>query len=339
MPVPTRVLGRNGPLVCAVGFGAMSIGGAYGQKDTEEDKIALLDHAHAIGETFWDTADIYFDSEEIIGKWFKRSGKRKDIFLATKFGLGFDWEMKQQFERSDPEYVRSACEKSLKTLGVETIDLYYCHRVDGKTPIEKTVEAMVELKNEGKIRYLGLSEVSSSTLRRACAVHQIAALQVEYNPFVLDIESDRTNLLKTCRELGVAVVAYSPVGRGFLTGQIKSLEDLPENDFRRVTPKYSPENFKKIMDLVAKFESIAKSHGATSAQVSIAWLMAQGEDIIPIPGTRTIKYLEENTAAANLKLTPEEVKALREAVDKTETPGDRYPAMMMRPIMGETPPL
>lgn len=178
--------------------------------------------------------------------------------------------------------------------------------------------------SQGKIRHLGLSEVSPSTLRRACAVHQIAAVQVEYNPFVLEIESN--DLLRTSRELGVATVAYSPVGRGFLTGQIKSLDDLPDNDFRKISPKYTPENFAKIMDLVHKFEAVAKNHGVSPAQVSIAWLMAQGEDIIPIPGTRTIKYLDQNTSAGSLKLKEAEVKALREAADATEVPGDRYPA-------------
>ncbi|EXJ62338.1 alcohol dehydrogenase [Cladophialophora yegresii CBS 114405] len=325
MSTPTRTLGRNGPQVTAIGFGAMSIGGAYGQKDTEAEKLAVLDRAHAIGERFWDTADVYFDSEDIIGKWFEQNPeKRKDIFLATKFGLQFTEDF-QQSESSDPEYIREACERSLKRLGVETIDLYYCHRVNRETPIETTIQALVELKKQGKIRYIGLSEVSPTTLCRACAVHQVSALQVEYNPFVLDIE--KNDLLRTCRELGVAVVAYSPVGRGFLTGQIKALDDLPANDFRRLAPKYSPENFVKIMNLVHKFQAVAKNHGATPAQACIAWLMTQGEDIIPIPGTRTTKYLEENTAAASLKLTGQEVQELRAAVDASEIPGDRYPAM------------
>ncbi|KAJ9603276.1 hypothetical protein H2200_012054 [Cladophialophora chaetospira] len=337
MSTPTRQLGRNGPQVTAVGLGLMSIGGAYGQKDTEAEKLAVLDRAHAIGERFWDTADVYFDSEDIIGKWFSQNPeKRKDIFLATKFGLQFT-ESFEQSERSDPEYIKEAVEKSLKRLGIETIDLYYCHRVNKNTPIEKTIQALAELKNQGKIRYIGLSEVSAATLRRACAVHQVSALQVEYNPFVLEIE--KNEVLDACRDLGVAVVAYSPVGRGFLTGQITALEDLPANDFRRLTPKYSPENFVKIMDLVHRFEDVAKNHKASPAQACLAWLMAQGEDIIPIPGTRTIKYLEQNTEAATLALTKDEVEELRVAADATELPGDRYPAMMMGPIMGETIPL
>ncbi|KAH8819153.1 NADP-dependent oxidoreductase domain-containing protein [Xylogone sp. PMI_703] len=320
----TKPLGRNGPQVTAIGFGAMSIGGAYGQKDTLEDKLKVLDKAHEIGETFWDTADVYFDSEEIIGKWFKRTGKRSDIFIATKFGLVF--ENGAQAERSDPAYVKAACAKSLEKLGIETIDLYYCHRLDSVTPVEKTIEAMVELKREGKIRYLGLSECSANDIRRAHAVHPISAVQIEYSPFCLDIESPNTNVLKTCRELGISVIAYSPVGRGLLTGQIKAWEDLPENDFRRITPKYSKENFPKILDLVDKIGRVAKVHNCTVAQVCLAWLLAQGEEVIPIPGTRTIKYLEENTRAAEIKLTDEEVKELRKYADACELIGDRYPS-------------
>ncbi|KAK3385892.1 NADP-dependent oxidoreductase domain-containing protein [Podospora didyma] len=326
MSTPTRVLGRsaNGPLVPALGFGAMSIGFAYGGTRTVEEKLAVLEHAWKIGQRFWDTADVYSDSEERIGEWFKKTGKRADVFLATKFSL--DYTNMIQTVRSDPEYVRFACERSLKKLGVETIDLYYCHRVDGKTPIEKTVEAMVELKNEGKIKYLGLSEVSAATIRRAHAVHPIAAYQVEYSPFCLDIEKPETNVLETCRELGITVVAYSPIGRGLLTGQIKSYDDLPEDDFfRRHTPKYSRENFPKILELVTKFDAVAKVHNATAAQVCLAWLLAQGDDIIPIPGTRTIKYLDENAGALKTQLTPEEVKELRRAAEETDIPGTRYP--------------
>ncbi|KIM97071.1 hypothetical protein OIDMADRAFT_44030 [Oidiodendron maius Zn] len=331
----TRRLGRNGPHVTAVGLGTMSIGGAYGQQNTVEDKLKVLDRAHDIGEVFWDTADAYLDSEDVIGQWFKKTGKRSDIFLATKFGL--DYSTGLQVERSNPEYVKLACEKSLKRMGTETIDLYYCHRVDGKTPIEKTIEAMVELKNEGKIRYLGLSEVSASTLRRAHAVHTITAVQVEYSPFCLDIESPKTEVLKTCRELGISVIAYSPMGQGLLTGQIKSFDDLPESDIRRLTPKYSRENFPKILDLVAKISAVAKRHKCTVSQVCLAWLLAQGEDIIPIPGTRTIKYLEDNTNAIDVKLTKEEVAELRRYAEGTELIGNRYPDGMMGGLLGDTP--
>ncbi|KAK3347243.1 NADP-dependent oxidoreductase domain-containing protein [Lasiosphaeria hispida] len=324
MTTPTRPLGRNGPLVSAIGLGAMSIGGGYGQQVSTEENFKLLDRAWEIGERFWDTADVYRDSEDTIGAWFKRSGKRSDIFIATKFGLHYDANWVQT-ERSDPEYVKAACDKSLKRLGIDTIDLFYCHRVDSKTPIEKTIEAMVELKNEGKIRHLGLSEVSASTIRRAHAVHPIAAVQVEYSLFFLDIESPEHDILNTCRELGISIVAYSPVGRGLLTGQIKSFDDLDEHDFRRLTPKYSRENFPAILKLVAEAEALAETHGCTAAQVCLAWLLAQGEEIIPIPGTRTIKYLEENTAAANLRLSADEAKRLRASAESTELPGDRYP--------------
>jgi len=349
MTIPTRPLGRNGPQVPAIGFGAMSIGGAYGNPGSKEDKLKVLDRAWEIGQHFWDTADIYADNEDVIGEWFKKTGKRSDIFLATKFGLKFTPDFVQS-EHSDPEYVRAACEKSLKRLGVETIDLYYCHRVDDKTPIEKTIEAMVELKryvqslliflldeielltciffllsSQGKIRYLGLSEVSGSTIRRAHAVHPISAVQVEYNLCCLDIESPQFAVLETCRELGIAVIAYSPVGRGLLTGQIKSFDDLPERDFRRLRPRYSRENFPKILKLVAAIDAIAKTHGCTPAQVCLAWLLAQGEEVIPIPGTRTAQRMEENTAAADIKLTPDEVKQLRATAEACELTGDRYP--------------
>lgn len=338
MTTPTRPLGRNGPLVSAIGLGAMSIGGGYGQQVSTEENFKLLDRAWEIGERFWDTADVYRDSEDTIGAWFKRSGKRSDIFIATKFGLHYDANWVQT-ERSDPEYVKAACDKSLKRLGIDTIDLFYCHRVDSKTPIEKTIEAMVELKNEGKIRHLGLSEVSASTIRRAHAVHPIAAVQVEYSLFFLDIESPEHDILNTCRELGISIVAYSPVGRGLLTGQIKSFDDLDEHDFRRLTPKYSRENFPAILKLVAEAEALAETHGCTAAQVCLAWLLAQGEEIIPIPGTRTIKYLEENTAAANLRLSADEAKRLRASAESTELPGDRYPTAMMGPIFRDAAPL
>ncbi|GLA18400.1 hypothetical protein AnigIFM62618_006043 [Aspergillus niger] len=330
-----RSLGRNGPLVNAIGLGTMSIAGAYGQQNTPEEKLAFLDHAHSIGQRFWDTADIYFDSEAIIGQWFKRSGERDDIFLATKFGLSYDASMNQSI-RSDPEYVRMACERSLEILGVETIDLYYCHRADGVTPIEKTVEAMAQLKREGKIRYLGLSEVSAATLRRAHAVHPISALQIEYSPFCLDIESPQSDVLRTCRELGIAVVAYSPMGRGLLTGQFKSRRDLREQDFRCMIPRYS-EGLDRLLKIVERFRVIGEAHGSTPSQVALAWLLAQGLDIIPIPGTRSIKYLEENAAAVNLRLSDEEVAEIRDLVQKANFVGDRYPTIM--PIFPDTPEL
>ncbi|KNG80460.1 aldo/keto reductase [Aspergillus nomiae NRRL 13137] len=338
MSPPLRTLGHNGPQVNAVGLGLMSIGGIYGAASSIEEGVAFLDHAYATGQRFWDTADMYLSSEEIVGEWIKRSGKRNDIFLATKFAVqAFDG--KGLTIRSDPEYAKLACERSLKKLNVDTIDLYYCHRVDGVTPIEKTIEALVELKNEGKIRYIGLSEVSAATLRRAHAVHPISALQIEYSPFALDIESPNSDILDTCRELGVAVVAYSPIGRGILTGQIKSMADFPENDFRRFLPKYSEENFPKILELVQGLNDVAKAHNSTSTQIAIAWLLAQGPDIIPIPGTRAIARMDENSASAQIQLSDEEVSTIRELIKRTEVPGTRYPAEMMGHVAADTPAL
>ncbi|KAJ5090495.1 aldo/keto reductase [Penicillium argentinense] len=336
MSQPLRTLGHNGPQVTAVGLGLMSIGGIYGEATSLDEGVAFLDHAHATGQRNWDTADIYGSSEDVVGEWVRRSGKRDDIFLATKFAAQRTPDGKNMTIRSDPEYVYEACEKSLKRLNVETIDLYYCHRVDGVTPIEKTVEAMVELKKQGKIRYLGLSEVSANTLRRAHAIHPISALQIEYSPFALDIESPNSDILDTCRELGVAVVAYSPIGRGLLTGQITSLADLPESDFRRLLPKYSSENFPRIRELVQGLEEVAGAH-ETSPHSGGHRLV--GSDIIPIPGTRTTARMDENTASARVQLSGEEVERIRALASRTEVIGNRYPDAMMGSIFGDTPPL
>ncbi|KAJ5114355.1 hypothetical protein NUU61_000114 [Penicillium alfredii] len=339
MSVSLRTLGRDGPQVNAVGLGLLSIGGVtYGQAGPLEETVAFLDHAHSTGQRFWDTADRYGNSEDIIGEWFKRSGKRSDIFLATKFGLVHGAAGLEI--RSDPEYIKASCEKSLKRLGIDTIDLYYCHRVDGKTPIEKTIETMVELKKEGKIRYLGLSECSAATLRRAHAVHPISAYQVEYSPFALDIEGKTTGVLNTCRELGIAVIAYSPIGRGILSGRFKSPGDFPEGDFRRVLPKYSQENFPRILALVEGLQGIAKAHDSTTAQVALAWLQAQGPDIIPIPGTKSTSRMDENAASSLLKLSDKEVQQVRELVERTEIIGDRYPEALKRLLsFADTPAL
>ncbi|KAJ5733488.1 hypothetical protein N7493_002274 [Penicillium malachiteum] len=322
MSTPLRILGRDGPQVSSVGLGFGSISGFYGPAGTTDERVMLLDHAHAIGLRFWDLADVYLDAEELVGEWIKRSGKRNEIFLATKFALQRQPNGTHTF-RSDPEYVRSACEKSLKRLGVDTIDLYYCHRVDGVTPVEKTVEAMVELKNEGKIRYLGLSGVSEDTLRRAHAVHPITALQMEHSLFNLDIE---TGILDTCRELGITVVAYCPIGRGILTGQFQSRDDLPENDLRRTLPKFSEENFPRLMEIVRKLEEIAAVHEVTPAQVALAWLLAQGSDIIPIPGTKSTDKMDKNLASSLLTLSDDEVQVIRDLVTRTEIQGTQYSA-------------
>ncbi|KAM3072528.1 hypothetical protein ACMFMG_009324 [Clarireedia jacksonii] len=334
--LPTRKLGKNGPEVIAQGFGLMGLSAFYGKPEPDEARFKVLDRAYDLGQTFWDSADIYLDSEDLVGKWFRRTGKRDEIFLATKFANKVAADGSRSVD-SSPEYCREACAKSLKRLGIETIDLYYCHRVDRVTPIEKTVEAMVALKNEGKIKYLGLSEVSADTIRRACKVHHIDAVQIEYSPFAIDIEQN--DVLKTCRELGVAVIAYSPLGRGFLTGQYKSRDDFEEGDFRLYSPRFSEENFPKNLALVEKFKQIASKKGCTPGQLTLAWLMAQGDDIIPIPGTKKIKYLEENLGSLNVTLTGEEEKEIRKAVETAEVHGARYPEGMAGYLFADTPPL
>ncbi|KAI4204284.1 MAG: hypothetical protein LQ350_001264 [Teloschistes chrysophthalmus] len=330
-------LGKGGPQVPCLGFGLMGLSMAYGAIESTEERLKVLDRAYELGEKFWDSADVYGDSEDLVGEWFKRSGERNDIFLATKFALSVTSSGMET--RSDPKYVKDSCEKSLKRLGVDCIDLYYCHRVDGKTPIEKTVEAMAELKKEGKIKYLGLSEVSSATLRRAHAVHPITAVQIEYSPFAMDIEDPQIALLKTCRELGVATIAYSPLGRGFLTGAIKSPADFEEGDFRTYSPRFSEQNFPKNLELVTHLQEIAKKKGCTPGQLSLAWLLAQGEDIFPIPGTKKIKYLEENLGAVDIELSNAELKEIREAIEKAEVHGARYPPAMEESLFADTPAL
>jgi aryl-alcohol dehydrogenase-like predicted oxidoreductase len=233
--------------------------------------------------------------------------------------------------------VHKACDKSLKRLGIPTIDLYYCHRFNGAVPVEDVVGAMAELVKAGKVRHLGLSECSSDTLRRAHAVHPIAAVQVEYSPFSMDIEDPQVDLLKTARELGVATVAYSPLGRGFLTGQLRSPKDFEEGDFRRFAPRFSEENFPKNLKLVEHLEELAKKKGCTVGQLTLAWLMAQGEDIIPIPGTKKIKYLEENLGALDVKISAEENKDIRQAIEKVEVSGGRYPETMKSSLFADTP--
>ncbi|KDR78218.1 hypothetical protein GALMADRAFT_245281 [Galerina marginata CBS 339.88] len=337
MPLPTRKIGKDD--VTAIGFGLMGLSAFYGPIESDEDRFKVLDAAVEAGCTNWDSADVYGDSEDLVGKWFKRTGKRNEIFLATKFGINRTKEAKKPIN-GDPEYVTSAVEKSLKRLGIETIDLYYLHRADATVPIETTVVAMAELVKEGKVRYLGLSEVSADTLRRACAVHPIAAVQVEYSPFTLDIEYENRGLLKACRELGVAVVAYSPLGRGMLTGTYKSNQDIPADDWRKSIPKFSDENFPNILKLVKGFEELGKKHNATAGQVTLAWLLEQGDDIIPIPGTKKIKYLKENLGAVDIKLSPEEVAQVREIANKADaTVGDRYPSGSMQHLFADTPKL
>ncbi|EIW51647.1 Aldo/keto reductase [Trametes versicolor FP-101664 SS1] len=328
----------GGSQVSAIGFGAMSVAGLYSQALSDEDKMNLLDAVHANGCNFWDTADAYGDSEVVLGKWFKRTGKRDDVFLATKFGAAAG--IPGRMVCGDPEYVPKAIDKSLERLGVDYIDLWYLHRADSTVPIELTVGAMAEQVKAGKVKYLGLSEISAATLRRAHAVHPIAAVQVEYSPFTLDIEDEKIGLLKAARELGVAVVAYSPLGRGLLTGRFRSPDDLPKDDPRHIFPRFSAENFPNILKVVDGVQAIATKYGATPGQVTLAWLRAQGDDIIPIPGTTRIANLKENTESLKVQLSQDDVDEIRKlavAADKTLAP--RYPAKWLALLYADTPAL
>jgi len=265
---------------------------------------------------------------------FKRTGKRDEIFLATKFGVDFSTA---RTVNGTPEACRTHIQRSLERLGVDKIDLYYLHRPDPEVPIEETVGAMAELVKDGKVKYLGLSECSANTLRRAHKVHPIAAIQVEYSPFTLDIEGE-LNILKTARELGVKVIAYSPLGRGLVTGEYKSPDDFEESDFRRMVPRYSKENFPNILKLADLLKKVGESYDATAGQVALAWLLAQGEDVIPIPGTKKIKYLNENLAAVSVKLRPEDVQEVRQLAEKADwANGARYPEGMWQTLYAETP--
>ncbi|KAJ3009516.1 hypothetical protein HKX48_007887 [Thoreauomyces humboldtii] len=336
--LPTRTLGKNGPSVTALGFGAMGLSAFYGPVKPDPERHAVLTAAYETGELFWDTADMYKDNEDLIGSWFKANpGKRDDIFLATKFAnLVVDGKYTID---SSPEYCKAACAKSLKRLGVDHIDLYYCHRLDRKTPIEKTVGAMKELVEEGKVKYIGLSECSAESLRRACKIHHITAVQIEYSPWSLDIEHPNVNLLATARELGVAIVAYSPIGRGMLSGQLRSRADLDADDFRLSNPRFSEENFGKNLKLVDDISAIAKRKNVTPTQLTLAWLLAQGDDIFPIPGTTKIDRLIENVRSLDVKLTKEEVQEIRVIVDKAEVSGTRYMEAQMGSVFADTPAL
>jgi aryl-alcohol dehydrogenase-like predicted oxidoreductase len=322
----TRPLGRSGLTASALGLGCMGMSEFYGPRDDEES-VATVHRALDLGVTFLDTADVYgpYTNEELVGRAIR--GRRREVVLATKFGIVRDPANPQVRGVSGrPDYVRRSCEGSLRRLGVDVIDLYYQHRVDPETPIEETVGAMARLVGEGKVRYLGLSEASEGTLRRACAVHPIAALQTEYSLWSRDPED---GLLGACRELGVGFVAYSPLGRGFLTGQIRRFEDLAPDDYRRHSPRFQGENFARNLELVRRIETLAGEKKCTPAQLALAWVLVQGEDIVPIPGTRRRKNLEENVAALNVTLTPEDLRRIDEVAPRGAAAGDRYPAAMM----------
>ncbi|KAG7440159.1 Aldo/keto reductase [Guyanagaster necrorhizus] len=322
----------GGTLTNPIGFGAMGLSVFYGAVDSDEE-LQILDTAYEKGCRHWDSADIYGDSELLIGKWFKRTGKRNEIFLTSKFGITANGG------RGDPEYVKQQCAKSLERFGVDYIDLYYQHRPDRNVPIEHTVAAMAELVKEGKVKYLGLSECTAKDLRRAHAIYPISAIQVEYSPLALHIEDPKLAILQTARELGVTVVAYSPLARGVITGQYKSPDDFEEGDFRRTIPKYSKENFPKILNLVDHLKAIASKHNATPGQVTLAWILAQGDDFVVIPGTKKIRYLEENLGAAKVKLSQEEVVAIRKLAEESDVPGERYSEAGMATVLKATPEL
>jgi aryl-alcohol dehydrogenase-like predicted oxidoreductase len=298
----------------------------YGPRD-EKESIATIHRALDLGINFLDTADVYgpFTNEELVGKAIR--GRREGVVLATKFGIVRSADPQARAINGRPEYIRAASEGSLKRLGVETIDLYYQHRVDPQVPIEETVGAMAKLVAEGKVRYLGLSEASSATIRRAHAVHPITALQTEYSLWSREPEDE---ILETVRELGIAFVAYSPLGRGFLTGQIKRCEDFAEDDYRRLSPRFQGDNFARNLELVKRVEAMAKEKGCTPAQLALAWVLTQGEDVIPIPGTKRRSYLEENAAAANVTLSARELRRLEEVAPRGSASGARYPEEMMR---------
>ena len=315
-----RRLGRNGPEVSALGLGCMGMSQSYGSADPVE-AVATLDRALELGVTFLDTADIYgpFTNEELVGRSIR--GRRERVFLATKCGFVPGAAGSPSRIDGSPEHIRAACDESLRRLGVQTIDLYYLHRVDPRTPIEESVRAMANLIEDGKVRYLGLSEVSGKTLRRATAVHPITAVQSEYSLWTRDPED---GVLPVCRELGVGFVPFSPLGRGFLSGSLRSVDAFGENDFRRDIPRFQPENLGTNLATVDRFAEIAKRKGRTPAQLALAWLLAQGEDIVPIPGTKRRKYLEENVAAAEIRLSKAELAEIEAAVPKGWAAGNRY---------------
>jgi len=325
-----RTLGRGGQRVSAVGLGCMGMSEFYDPKQMDDAESTRVIHRYLdAGGNFLDTADMYGvgRNEELVGKALR--GRRDRAVLATKFGNVRGPNGEFLGVRGDAAYVRECCDASLKRLGVDVIDLYYQHRVDPKTPIEETVGAMAELVKAGKVRHLGLSEAAPATIRRAAMVHPIAALQTEYSLWSREAEDQ---VLPTVRELGIGFVAYSPLGRGFLTGQFQSIDDLPPDDYRRNAPRFQGENFGKNLELVKKIEELAARKGCTSSQLALAWVMGRGDDVVPIPGTKRTRYLDENLAAAEIRLTPEDLAQLDAVLPAGAAAGDRYPAHAMQAI-------
>jgi aryl-alcohol dehydrogenase-like predicted oxidoreductase len=324
----SRKLGNQGLIVSELGLGCMGMSEFYSGRDDNE-AIATIHHALDLGVTFIDTADMYgpFTNEELVGEAIK--DRREQVILATKFGNMRSPEGGFLGVSGKPDYVRQCCDDSLQRLGVEIIDLYYQHRVDPTVPIEDTIGAMAELVQQGKVRYLGMSEAAPATLRRAHAVHPISALQTEYSLWSRDPEDE---ILPTIRELGIGFVPYSPLGRGFLSGAFKTVEDLAPDDYRRNSPRFQGENFAKNLELVAQIQAIAAEKGATASQLALAWLLAQGEDIVPIPGTKRRAYLEENVAAADILLTQDDLRRIEAVAPKGVAVGDRYPMQTMSTV-------
>jgi aryl-alcohol dehydrogenase-like predicted oxidoreductase len=321
-----RQLGKEGLTVSALGLGCMGMSEFYGTADDRESE-AVIHRTLDLGINFIDTADMYgpFKNEELVGKAIR--GRRAEVILATKFGIVRTADPAQRGVNGRPEYVKKSCDGSLRRLRVDHIDLYYQHRVDPKVPVEDTIGAMADLVKAGKVRYLGMSEAGPQTIRRAHRVHPLSALQSEYSLWTLDPED---GVLPTVRELGIGFVAYSPLGRGFLTGRFRSPEDLAENDFRRHSPRFEGGNFRKNLDLVDRVDKIAKEKSISAGQLALAWVLAQGRDIVPIPGTTRLRHLEENVAALGVNLSGEDLKAIREAMPKEAVSGLRYPEEMMR---------